>query len=81
MKRFILLSIAMIVVGLAPWVFSPLLFHNEMSELLILLMVANVLVGMLILPSYIAWRKPKFAISAEPASIAGAEPMAGSHGA
>jgi uncharacterized protein len=46
--------------GMVPWVFSPLLFHNEMSELLILLMAANLVVGLLILPATIAWRPPRF---------------------
>jgi len=46
--------------GILPWVFSPLLFHNEMSVLLILLMVANLVVGLFILPGYIAWRRPRF---------------------
>jgi uncharacterized protein len=46
--------------GMLPWVFSPLLFHNEMSVLLIILMVANLVVGLLILPGYIAWRRPRF---------------------
>jgi len=49
-----------IVGGIAPWAFSPLLFHNEMSVMLILLMAANLLVGLIIMPSYIAWRRPRF---------------------
>ena len=44
--------------GILPWVFSPLLFHNEMSVLLIFLMGTNMIAGVLILPSYIAWRRP-----------------------
>ena len=46
--------------GILPWVFSPLLFHNEMSVLLILLMTANLVVGLLILPASIAWHPPHF---------------------
>ena len=46
--------------GMLPWVFSPLLFHNEMSVLLILLMAANLVVGLLILPAYIFWQRPRF---------------------
>ena len=42
--------------GILPWAFSPLLFHNEMSLLLIFLMGTNIL----ILPAYIAWRRPNF---------------------
>jgi uncharacterized protein len=53
-------TFAVMVGGILPWVFSPLLFHNEMSVLLILLMVANLIVGLLILPGYIAWRQPRF---------------------
>jgi len=46
--------------GMLPWVFSPLLFHNEMSVLLILLMSANMIAGLLILPAVIAWTRPRF---------------------
>lgn len=46
--------------GMLPWVFSPLLFHNEMSSLLILLMTANLIVGLLILPAFIALWRPRF---------------------
>ena len=34
----VLATFSVIVGGLAPWVFSPVLFHNEMSVLLIILM-------------------------------------------
>jgi uncharacterized protein len=57
---WVLATFAVMVAGIVPWVFSPLLFHNEMSLLLILLMVANLVVGLLILPGYIAWRHPNF---------------------
>jgi len=46
--------------GMLPWVFSPLLFHNEMSVLLILLISANMIAGLLILPAVIAWTRPRF---------------------
>ena len=46
--------------GILPWTFSPLLFHNEMSLLLIFLMGTNMIAGVLILPAYIAWRQPAF---------------------
>jgi predicted RND superfamily exporter protein len=46
--------------GMIPWVFSPLLFHSEMSSLLILLMTANLIVGLFILPAFIAWSRPRF---------------------
>ncbi|MGH7916817.1 MAG: efflux RND transporter permease subunit, partial [Candidatus Binataceae bacterium] len=68
-----------IVAGMIPWVFSPLLFHNEMSVLLILLMVANVLIGMLVLPAFIAWRRPRFVTSMAPPAAEKAEPVAGAH--
>jgi hypothetical protein len=53
-------TFAVMVGGIVPWVFSPLLFHNEMSLLLILLMAANLIVGVLVLPSFIGWRHPHF---------------------
>src|SRR5437870_7369348 len=37
--------------GILAWAFSPLLFHNEMSLLLIFLMGTNILIW----PAYIAW--------------------------
>jgi predicted RND superfamily exporter protein len=53
-------TFAVMLGGMVPWVFSPLLFHNEMSVLLILLMVANLVVGLFIVPGYIAWQRPGF---------------------
>ena len=53
-------TFAVMVGGIIPWVFSPLLFQNEMSVLLVLLMSANVVVGLLILPALIAWLRPRF---------------------
>jgi predicted RND superfamily exporter protein len=53
-------TFAVMVGGILPWAFSPLLFHNEMSVLLIFLMGTNMIAGCLILPSYIAWRRPRF---------------------
>jgi len=46
--------------GILPWAFSPLLFHNEMAVLLIFLMGTNMIAGALILPAFIAWRRPRF---------------------
>jgi predicted RND superfamily exporter protein len=60
----------MMVGGLLPWVFSPLLFHNEMSVLLILLMSANMIAGLLILPAVIAWTRPRFITRYEQAARA-----------
>ncbi len=56
----VLATVSVIVGGLAPWVFSPVLFHNEMSVLLIILMFTNLIVGLLILPAYVAWARPRF---------------------
>ncbi len=56
----VLATFSVIVGGMVPWVFSPLLFHNEMSVLLIILMFTNVIMGLLILPAYIAWARPRF---------------------
>jgi predicted RND superfamily exporter protein len=53
-------TFAVMIGGIIPWTFSPLLFHNEMSVLLIFLMGTNMVAGVLILPSYIAWRRPNF---------------------
>ncbi|HKV55681.1 MAG TPA: MMPL family transporter [Candidatus Binataceae bacterium] len=57
---WVFVTFIVMVAGMLPWVFSPLLFHNEMSVLLILLMIANLIVGLLILPAYVAWRRPRF---------------------
>jgi predicted RND superfamily exporter protein len=56
----VLATFAVIIGGLAPWAFSPVLFHSEMSVLLIILMFTNVIMGLLILPAYIAWARPRF---------------------
>jgi uncharacterized protein len=53
-------TFAVMIGGILPWAFSPLLFHNEMSVLLIFLMGTNMIAGVLILPAYIGWRKPAF---------------------
>jgi uncharacterized protein len=58
--KWLLATFAVLVAGMIPWVFSPLLFHNEMSVLLILLMTANLVVALLILPGCIAWWRPRF---------------------
>jgi predicted RND superfamily exporter protein len=46
--------------GIFPWIFSPLLFHSQMSTLLIFLMGTNMIAGCVILPCYISWQRPKF---------------------
>lgn len=53
-------TFAVMIGGIVPWAFSPLLFHNEMSVLLIFLMGTNMIAGLLILPAFIAWRRPRF---------------------
>ena len=56
----VLATFAVIVLGLTPWMFSPVLFQSEMSILLIILMFTNVIVGLLILPAYIGLARPGF---------------------
>jgi predicted RND superfamily exporter protein len=46
--------------GIFPWMFSPLLFHSQMSTLLIFLMATNMVAGCIVLPCYISWARPKF---------------------
>ena len=58
-------TFAVMIGGILPWAFSPLLFHNEMSVLLIFLMATNMIAGVLILPAYIAWRRPCFIVRYE----------------
>jgi predicted RND superfamily exporter protein len=53
-------TFAVMVGGILPWAFSPLLFHNEMAVLLIFLMGMNMIAGALILPAFISWRRPSF---------------------
>jgi predicted RND superfamily exporter protein len=63
-------TFAVMIGGIVPWVFSPLLFHNEMSVLLIFLMGTNMIAGVLILPAFIAWRRPAFIARYEHKQIA-----------
>jgi len=49
-----------IIGGIVPWVFSPMLFHYQMSVLLILLMVTNLLAGTVVVPALIVWTRPRF---------------------
>jgi len=53
-------TFAVMVGGIVPWAFSPLLFHNEMSVLLIFLMFTNMFAGVLVLPAFIAWSRTRF---------------------
>ena len=56
---------AVIIAGLVPWVFSPVLFQNEMSTLLILLMTSNLIAALLVLPALIVALRPGFLIRYE----------------
>jgi predicted RND superfamily exporter protein len=46
--------------GLLPWVFSPFLLHHQMSIVLIILLIANVLASLWITAAFISWWKPDF---------------------
>jgi predicted RND superfamily exporter protein len=46
--------------GIFPWAFSPVAFHNGMSVLLMFLMATNMIAGVLVLPSYISFARPRF---------------------
>jgi predicted RND superfamily exporter protein len=63
-------TFAVMVGGILPWAFSPLLFHNEMAVLLIFLMGTNMIAGALILPTFIAWRRPRFIAQYETTGVA-----------
>ena len=56
----VLATFSVIVGGLAPWMFSPVLFHKQMAVLLIILMFTNLVMGLTILPAYVAWARPRF---------------------
>jgi predicted RND superfamily exporter protein len=55
-------TFAVMVGGILPWVFSPMLFHNQMAVLLTFLMATNMVAGILILPAHIARFRPKFIV-------------------
>lgn len=59
---WVLATYLVMVGGLLPWAFSPLLFHKQMSILLILLMSANLIAGVLLLPALIAWTRLRFLV-------------------
>jgi uncharacterized protein len=56
----VFVTFVVMVAGIIPWAFSPMLFHNSMSILLTFLMCTNMIAGVLILPAYIAWARPYF---------------------
>ncbi len=53
-------TFSVMVGGIIPWAFSPLLFHNQMSVLLTFLMFTNMFAGVLVLPAFIAWSRSGF---------------------
>jgi predicted RND superfamily exporter protein len=56
----VLASYIVMVGGVLPWAFSPLLLHEQMSVLVVLLMSANLIAGVMLLPALIAWTRPRF---------------------
>ncbi len=66
----ILSTYVVMIAGLVPWVFSPVLFQNEMSALLILLMTTNLIAGLLILPALLVLIRPRFLVRLEPVASA-----------
>jgi predicted RND superfamily exporter protein len=56
--------------GLVPWMFSPALFHFNMSLMLALLMGLNAIAGVMVLPSFIAWSKSDFITRCAPRRLA-----------
>jgi predicted RND superfamily exporter protein len=67
----ILSTYVVMTAALVPWVFSPVLFQNEMSSLLILLMTTNLVAGLLILPALIVLTRPHFLLRYEAAPTVG----------
>jgi uncharacterized protein len=67
-------TFAVMVGGIVPWAFSPLLFHNQMSVLLTFLMFTNMFAGVLVLPAFIAWSRSRFICKYE-TGIAGQAPQ------
>jgi hypothetical protein len=61
----ILSTYIVMVAALAPWVLSPVLFQNEMSALLILLMTTNLIAGLFILPALLVLIRPRFLLRYE----------------
>lgn len=74
----VLTTFAVMVGGLIPWTASPLLFHSQMSILLIFLMFTNMVAGVLILPCFISWARPPFISRYEVCSSEAAAAVAGS---
>ncbi len=61
--------LAIMIGALIPWMFSPALFHANMSLMLALLMMLNAVAGVLVLPAFIAWSKANFITRHATASV------------
>jgi predicted RND superfamily exporter protein len=71
----VLSTFAVMVGGIVLWSLSPLRFHSEMSVLPVLLMFTNLVSGVLVLPCYIAWARPRFICRAESAAHRAVTPL------
>src|SRR5260370_2899094 len=69
-------TFAVMVGGSLPWAVSAVLVHYELSVLLVFLMGTNMIAGVLILPAFIAWRRPDFVTRYRTAAASEA-PLAG----
>lgn len=67
--------VAIMIGALLPWMFSPALFHANMSLMLAQLMILNAVAGVMVLPAFIAWSRANFitrhAVSSKASRIAG----------
>ncbi|HLH75541.1 MAG TPA: MMPL family transporter [Candidatus Binataceae bacterium] len=51
----VLMVFAIMIGALVPWMFSPAQFHANMSLLLALLMLLNLIAGVVVVPAFITW--------------------------
>jgi len=56
----VMVTFSIIFLSLIPWFFSPALFHANMSLLLALLMMLNLLAGVMVLPAVLTWSRMRF---------------------
>jgi predicted RND superfamily exporter protein len=61
----VFITYLVMIAALIPWVFSPVLFQNDMSTLLIILMTTNLVAGLLILPALLMIVRPRFLVRHE----------------
>ncbi len=61
----VLSTFCVMIGGIVPWVLSPAQFHHHMAVLLTVLLAANVLAGVGIVPAFIAWARPGFVMRHE----------------